>query len=40
VLDKSRLLVRCDGVDGASYQFAWASGYTNGSDIRIQGVLE
>jgi hypothetical protein len=39
-LDKSRLVVRCDGVDGVSYRFAWASGYANGSDIRIQGVLE
>jgi hypothetical protein len=40
VLDKARLVVRCDGVDGASYRFAWASGYANGSEIRIQGVLE
>lgn len=39
-LDKARLVVRCDGVDGASYRFAWASGYANGSEIRIQGVLE
>ncbi len=39
-LDKGRLVVRCDGMDGASYRFAWASGYANGSAIRIQGVLE
>jgi hypothetical protein len=39
-LDKTRLVVRCDGLDGASYSFAWASGYANGNDIRIQGVLE
>lgn len=39
-LDKSRLVVRCDGLDGASYRFTWASGYANGNDIRIQGVLE
>jgi hypothetical protein len=40
VLDKGKLFVRCDGVEGASYRFAWASGYANGNDIRIQGVLE
>jgi hypothetical protein len=39
-LDKARLVVRCDGVDGASYRFAWASGYANGNEIRVQGVLE
>jgi hypothetical protein len=40
VLDKSRLVVHCDGLEGASYRFMWASGYTNGTNIRIQGVLE
>lgn len=40
VLDRSKLLVCCDGVEGASYKFRWASGYANGSNIRIQGVLE
>jgi hypothetical protein len=40
VLDKARLLVRWDGVDGTCYQFAWASGYASGNEIRIQGVLE
>jgi hypothetical protein len=39
-LDKGRLVVRCDGLEGASYRFAWASGYANGTDIRVQGVLE
>jgi hypothetical protein len=39
-LDKSRLVVRCDGLEGSSYRFTWASGYPNGSNIRIQGVLE
>ncbi len=39
-LDKSRLLVRYDGVGAPSYRFAWASGYANGNGIRIQGVLE
>ena len=39
-LDRSRLVVRCDGLEGASYRFLWASGYTNGINLRIQGVLE
>jgi hypothetical protein len=39
-LDRARLVVR-DGASGdALYNFRWASGYVNGSDIRIQGVLE
>jgi hypothetical protein len=39
-LDKSRLVVR-DGASGdALFSFRWASGYVNGNDIRIQGVLE
>jgi len=25
---------------GESFAFAWASGYANGQDIRVQGVLE
>jgi hypothetical protein len=40
MLDKSRLVVHCDGLEHASYRFLWASGYTNGTNIRIQGVLE
>jgi hypothetical protein len=38
-LDKSSLRVQCTDVSGASYTFAWASGYENGVEIRIQGVL-
>jgi hypothetical protein len=39
-LDHGRLIVR-DRASGASlYTFLWASGYVNGSDIRIQGVLD
>jgi hypothetical protein len=39
ILDKGRLLVRSrDAVDGG-WDFVWASGYANGRDIRIQGVL-
>jgi hypothetical protein len=25
---------------GESFDFAWASGYANGLEIRVQGVLE
>jgi hypothetical protein len=39
-LDKSKLFVRADGADGQCYSFAWASGYANGNEIRVQGVLE
>jgi len=39
MLDKSRLLVRCQDAAGGSWDFTWASGYSNGPDIRIQGVL-
>jgi len=38
-LDKSRLSVQCTDASGESYTFVWASGYENGSQIRIQGVL-
>jgi hypothetical protein len=38
-LDHSGLHVQCTDLDGESYEFAWASGYSNGSGIRIQGVL-
>jgi hypothetical protein len=39
-LDKGRLFVNSADASGQSYAFAWASGYANGQDIRIQGVLE
>jgi hypothetical protein len=38
-LDKSRLVVREKSGD-TMFTFRWASGYVNGTDIRIQGVLE
>jgi len=37
-LDRAHL--RIEGSDGSSYKFRWASGYGNGQDLRIQGVLE
>jgi len=38
-LDRKWLRVQCTDESGACYTFAWASGYENGSEIRIQGVL-
>jgi hypothetical protein len=38
-LDKAHLRVERTDVFGAAYVFAWASGYDNGGQIRIQGVL-
>jgi hypothetical protein len=38
-LDKSRLVVRESGGD-MMFSFRWASGYVNGTDIRVQGVLD
>ncbi len=39
-LDKSRLIVQYTDEKGAALRFRWASGYPNGNDFRIQGVLE
>jgi hypothetical protein len=39
-LDRSRLVVRDRASGDALFSFRWASGYVNGDDIRIQGVLE
>ena len=39
-LDKSPLRVQQTGAEGGSYTFAWASGYDNGSTVRVQGVLQ
>jgi hypothetical protein len=39
-LDKARLRVQYTDVSGESYTFKWASGYENGTEIRIQGVLD
>jgi hypothetical protein len=38
-LDRTALVIRCADPDQSSYQFAWASGYDNGSTIRVQGIL-
>jgi hypothetical protein len=39
-LDNDRLLVETDGPGAERMAFAWASGYSNGTQIRIQGMLE
>jgi hypothetical protein len=39
-LERSRLRVQCTDDEGESYTFAWASGYRDGSRIRVQGALE
>jgi hypothetical protein len=38
-LDHGGLHVQCTDLDATSYEFAWASGYANGSGIRVRGVL-
>lgn len=38
-LDKTRLTVQSTGTSGESLVFQWASGYSNGPHIRVQGVL-
>jgi len=39
-LDKRPLFVEPMDMSGESFAFAWASGYANGQEIRVQGVLE
>ncbi len=39
-LDNDRLSVEFDGPAGEHCVFAWASGYANGNQIRVQGKLE
>ena len=39
-LDKAPLQVHETGENGMTYRFAWASGYANGSMVRVQGVLQ
>lgn len=39
-LDRSPLRVQQTGDEGESFMFAWASGYENGSTVRVQGILQ
>jgi hypothetical protein len=38
--DHRPLQIRCADVAATTYRFRWASGYGNGQNVRIQGVLE
>jgi hypothetical protein len=38
-LDKSQLLLRHPHTGATLYEFRWASGYADGSSVRIQGLL-
>jgi len=38
--DRQRLRIICNDVEATTFRFRWASGYGNGQDVRIQGVLE
>lgn len=40
LLDRGRLRIHCEDAARTCYVFAWASGYGNGADIRVQGMLE
>jgi hypothetical protein len=39
-LDRSTMVVRDRETESTLYTFRWASGYSNGSGIRVQGMLE
>jgi hypothetical protein len=39
-MDKEQLTILSGDGGGESFVFSWASGYANGRDIRIQGILE
>jgi hypothetical protein len=39
-LDQSSLRIHCEDDVRTCYVFRWASGYGNGADVRIQGMLE
>jgi hypothetical protein len=38
--DRRRLRIKYGDLAGTTFQFRWASGYGNGPDVRLQGVLE
>jgi hypothetical protein len=39
-LDQGPLRIHCENELRTCYVFRWASGYGNGADVRIQGMLE
>ena len=40
LLDRSRLRIQFTDAAGTCYRFRWASGYSNGANVRIQGELD
>jgi hypothetical protein len=40
LLDRGRLRIHWEDAARTCYVFRWASGYSNASDVRIQGILE
>jgi hypothetical protein len=40
LFDRGRLRIHCEDAARTCYVFRWASGYANGPDVRLQGVLE
>ena len=40
ILDRGVLRIHCEDEARTCYVFRWASGYGNGADVRIQGILE
>jgi len=40
ILDHAALRIHCEDEARTCYVFRWASGYGNGAEVRIQGVLE
>lgn len=40
LFDRGRLRIHCEDAARTCYVFRWASGYSNGNDVRIQGELE
>jgi hypothetical protein len=40
LLDRTRLRIHCEDAARTCYVFRWASGYGNGTGVRIQGELE
>jgi hypothetical protein len=40
LFDRGRLRIHWEDAAHTCYVFRWASGYDNGSDVRIQGMLE
>jgi hypothetical protein len=40
LFDRGRLRIHCEDAARTCYVFSWASGYSNGPGVRLQGMLE